>query len=742
MRATAGRPRGDRARPSPWISARRVPDGSAAARLPARALGGLLSGFGLGLGGDDPRPRGGSIVGRPPRKRARGSPGNDAHSILRFVEGVLQERYSCGDGRPKSKYGDDDFLGDELKCYFHFREDVLFQAEEAVLCSAFEMALTVMTQSDDAETCADLVDIDGSNDPKSVRSASAECPPRKSTGTATGGSSDGATKTALRIVDRVILIDRRERATRDRLRRAKMNNGFSTHSNNVTGRRKKYEHLLRPNEKGHTNKATRGMQSGALPETKSILEEKYPKQWEWLQRFRSRYVHVSQHEGMESEPRFSQRHVDENTCESSVMDEGFSSSGIPSAGVKEKQPGSNFVIVRRKTKAWDDISLSSDDEKNDEALGASHSITQGQNRTDGKPPMNNVALSQSEPKMAPATPASPSARTLSPRLKLDQEAHELRAALLDMPPGESSSTEVVRHMVDEIGILLGRYGELDGAAGISRCGDVLGGLDLTAADSTAEQSALAHRFPLNDSMVSSLAKAFLTDATGSLRAGAFLRSFVLPLVVEMNPVARALATGSNVEDQKGVKGKPAPRALTSLLTALARDRPMECTASVVVPSLALKKYMPSASSAAEDLFEPTRYQCELILRVLRGRDALSIPAINHLVEKVLPTNGETCGGMKWTENTMPILTTCLSRQPTLPEAAVATLADEVSRLLSPTSPQSTVKSMKLSTLFHALVTKYGSQLKSMGRVESLKNSATRLKTFMSKTILLSLKKLS
>ena len=29
--------------------------------------------------------------------------------------------------------------------------------------------------------------------------------------------------------------------------------------------------------------------------------------------------------------------------------------------------------------------------------------------------------------------------------------------------------------VDEIGNLLSRYGELDGAAGISRCGDVFGG---------------------------------------------------------------------------------------------------------------------------------------------------------------------------------------------------------------------------------------------------------------------------
>merc|ERR1712086_954495 len=92
------------------------------------------------------------------------------------------------------------------------------------------------------------------------------------------------------------------------------------------------------------------------------------------------------------------------------------------------------------------------------------------------------------------------------------------------------------------------------------------------------------------------------------------------------------------------------------------------------------------------------------------------------------------GGMQWTENTMPLLTACLNRQPILHNDVVARLAGEIIYHLSPTAPPSMLKSMKVSTLFHALVAKYGSQVKSTSLMESLKDSASRLKTFMSKTI--------
>ena len=107
----------------------------------------------------------------------------------------------------------------------------------------------------------------------------------------------------------------------------------------------------------------------------------------------------------------------------------------------------------------------------------------------------------------------------------------------------------------------------------------------------------------------------------------------------------------------------------------------------------------------------------------------------------------------WTESTMSLLTACLNRRPTLSHEVVAALADEVSRRLVPssndgatsvttTTTTTTTRSIQFSTLFHALVTKYRAQLKSVRRVEALLDSASRLGTFMSKSICLALKKLS
>ena len=179
---------------------------------------------------------------------------------------------------------------------------------------------------------------------------------------------------------------------------------------------------------------------------------------------------------------------------------------------------------------------------------------------------------------------------------------------------------------------------------------------------------------------------------------------------------------------------------------------MECVVSVLVPTLVLKKYLPSSTAAHESLFEPTRFQCELISRILKGRDGLSAAAITLFVEELLPTTEEiksslndtpqVRGGMKWTDNTMPLLSACLNRQPDLPDNVVSRLADEISYQLSSKASPSMVKSMKLSTLFHTFVTKYGAQVKSTGKVESLKDSCKLLKTFMSKTISMALKKIS
>ena len=107
------------------------------------------------------------------------------------------------------------------------------------------------------------------------------------------------------------------------------------------------------------------------------------------------------------------------------------------------------------------------------------------------------------------------------------------------------------------------------------------------------------------------------------------------------------------------------------------------------------------------------------------------------------STGESArGGMKWTDNSMSVLTACLNRHPILSDDVVSTLADEITFQLSQSKTTAVVKSMKFSSLFHAMVTKYGMQVKSSGKIDVLQDGASRLKTFMSKTIGLSLKKLS
>ena len=90
---------------------------------------------------------------------------------------------------------------------------------------------------------------------------------------------------------------------------------------------------------------------------------------------------------------------------------------------------------------------------------------------------------------------------------------------------------------------------------------------------------------------------------------------------------------------------------------------------------------------------------------------------------------------------MPLFTAALNRQPALSDDIVATLADHIAFHLSTNASPSLEKDMKFSTLFHAFVTKYGKQLSLVGKVVSLEECTTRLKTFMNKTIGTTLKKL-
>ncbi len=653
-----------------------------------------------------------------PRKRVKRSAiRNNLHSILRFVERVIHRRYD------KSNNGtideDETFLDFMSKGYFG-TEDASFQIEEDILSLAFEIALNAVAHLIHSDEIRDDCSGDGG----------VELPTKKevvSTVRGAQGSTDnnilrdGATRAALQLIDLVVDIDRQERKTLIGIQRRQQENNVNDRMTSylksnaaATDRRKKHEHLLRTKKCRESKKYTT-----TDMEVKSIMEEKYPVQWDWLCRWRKTW------NGNE-------------VGESSSISEK----------AEQVSLDNNIVILRRRFDVLDDISLSSDD--CDDEPGDKSTVPElDRNPTPSQSESNTVPTATCLKTVSDTekTISDTEQTRLTPLTILDHETRELRLTLLDMPPSESSSTEVIRHTMAELHALLLRYGELNGAEGIRRCGDIMGGILVIDDNQTNmertdnESTAGIDRFPLNEAMVSSLITAFLTDAMGALRAKAFLQSFVLPLMMEMRPSNGS----SSVGDQKAShnEGKPASRVLTSLMASLARDRPTECVLSIVVPTLLSRRQMPSIVTVPLASSEPTRFQCELISRILRGgKDSLSIHAIALLLKEVLLTT-EAEVGIMWTDNTMPVITTCLNRQPSLPDEVVVRLADEISLNLTSSSSRTTkANSMKFSTLFHTFVIKYGSQLKSVGKVESLKESSTRIMTFMSKTIAVSLKKLS
>jgi len=668
-----------------------------------------------------------SIIYKPSRKRAKHqTPNYHNNSILKFVDRIVHQRYTDNNNRLNCPHFA--FLQNELRSQFGTK-DIVFQAEEDIINLVFEIVISCIKQRVDC--------INKSNDTTNSSNSNILC--------------DGIVKTGLQIVDIIVQYDQNERVLRARLYQSR-NNKEDHPSLLIAGstdegrrsRRSKYEHLLEPKKKKKKKKKCKAKthNASAADNVKTCIEETFPEQYRWLCRFRSESKIQGTDEGTEElqQLHYSEKKKDDTNDLPSINNQG-----------KEVVGDGNFVIIRRRIETLDDISISStesDDEELDVEMEIADTGMQEQKDTSvsasSQPEETNRDTATSNTLITTSS-GDPS----SPFKKLDKETNNLRLTLVDMPASEASSVEVIRHTVDEIQKILYRYGEVDGANGISRCGEIFAGQHVldTSVDQASESS---QTFPISDAMVASLVKTFLTDAMGAIRAKAFLRSFVLPLMVEMNPTAKISSEGQ--QTAKSSKGKPASRVLTSLLTSLARDRPTECVVSVLVPTLVSQKYLPSSTAAHESHFEPTRFQCELISRILKGRDALSSTAISLFVEELLPTTEEiesslnntprVRGGMKWTDNTMPLLSACLSRQSDLPDNVVSRLADEISYQLSSKTSPSMVKSMKLSTLFHTFVTKYGTQVKSTGKVESLKDSCKLLKTFMSKTISMALKKIS
>ena len=603
-----------------------------------------------------------------PRSRKRPRSEMTNHSILLFVERVMYERFS-----PFER--NDGFINKEMKEYFGL-QDVSFQAEEDVLCLAFMISLraikhtlghqTVCGKSSEDDRIPDLI------------------------------PTTSAIDTAFRVIDFIIEINKQERIARVPSR----NNSVATRK--YMSKRQRYQHLLKDVQTCRDQPEKK--HNATLGQSISAIEEKYPNQWKWLECFRKKYNDQS---AMRSNSQT-------GSAKGSIPDTPDQQSRIEEQ-VMGAAPGNVQDIV-----AGQEISVNVDD-----TVSAAKSSTPGFEEIGKATGECDTGLEEdaesketSNDQTMQTGNLTGQSSAITPFDELDIKAHELRKSLISMSPSDLS--HAVDHVTVSIVNLLRRYGDLDGAAGIGRCGDIINGAKTLQ---HLDSDSLKKNFHVCDPLVSSVTKEFLTDATGALRAKEFLRSFVLPLMLDMNP--------NIIEQSSAGKGKPASRLMTSLLASLARDRPMECVESVLIPTLVPDNH-PS--------MEPNRFQCELIARVLKGKDALSLPAIALFLENMLPSNNAH-EGMAWTEQSMPLLSACLNRQPQLSDDIIALLVKRIEHCLSPSASVSMRKSMKLSTVFHVLVSKYNQQVKAIERVELLKEAAGNLKTFMGKTIATMLEKL-
>eukprot|EP00956_Cyclotella_meneghiniana_P017643 scaffold28932_cov72-Cyclotella_meneghiniana.AAC.2 len=600
------------------------------------------------------------------RPRAEIEIGNNHHAILLFIQRVLNERFSS---RCDSHY-----LDEQLKAHFGFH-DASFHAVEDIICSAFLVSLhairhCIRQQSSSSD------DFNLNNIPDTIQSTS-------------------VIDTALGIIHFVEILSKQERALRMPLVRGTTSDGNDTKQ--PMSKRQRYQHLLQ-NYEVTVDEANQDY-TKIVANTITVVEEKYPDHWEWMKCFRRKYN--SKQEGIDEPESVS-------TTQQSIEQEVNPFSGASEIVISSSEEDNNDKS--KDVEPGADKSTSCVDSIHEEAAGNSNVASEETGEKERERSADDTV--QSSEKVSETTPLD----------ELDKTAYQLRLSIMNMPPSDLSNA--VGHITKSIVFLLKQYGDLDGAAGVERCGEVInGGRVIEEPDSVSGKS----QFHLSDVLVSAVMKEYLTDATGALRAKAFLGSFVLPLILEMNTKNAAA---------QGAKDKPASRSVAALLSQLARDRPMECVESILIPVL-------TSCGNEGPSSEPNRFQCNLIDRILKGKDSLSLPAIALFLEKTLPSKKNTvsCGGMVWTEHSMPLVLTCLNRQPQLSNEVVALLADQVRHYLSPAVSESMEKNFRFSNIFQVLVTKYGTKLKAVDKIDHLKDAASRLKSFMSKQISTALSKL-
>ena len=302
-------------------------------------------------------------------------------------------------------------------------------------------------------------------------------------------------------------------------------------------------------------------------------------------------------------------------------------------------------------------------------------------------------------------------------MTIERTALDLRAELLDVPPGATSAD--IQTYADRISNLVRQAGTERGADGVAAIGSTLRGNATSSfsSNTTAESTAS----PLSDVLIQQLYKTCIDGSTSAIRIAAFIRSFILPL---------ALRLGTDAGDAGTKKKASAPsRILAATITSLTKERPLETVNALFIPMI-----VGCGQGSDTEETEPNQTQADLVSKAIKTgqlpEEAVSQFVVGLIEDKVTPP-------MIWNDSTMPVLTTLLSKRPSLSDEAVKMLAVLIGK-----KTKEHCKNSKFSTLFHTLVTKNGALVQQAGCVEELTASANELKTFMGKSIKTALKKLS
>mmetsp|Transcript_42425 Transcript_42425/g.128740 ORF Transcript_42425/g.128740 Transcript_42425/m.128740 type:complete len:599 (-) Transcript_42425:177-1973(-) len=343
----------------------------------------------------------------------------------------------------------------------------------------------------------------------------------------------------------------------------------------------------------------------------------------------------------------------------------------------------------------------------------------------------NLACDQSnrarEPRVTNEDTTGGLETNLSP---LDKSSVDLRTTLVNSMPGATQAE--INSLAERVADLIQQGGAQGGAAGVARIGNILNwGIDgeisrqfPSTLQAQVDDIADIACSPLTEELIASVSKKYINRGTSAIRSSAYIRCFVVPLLFDLD------------------ESKPVPRTLMSTISWLARERAAETFSSLLIPVLcpSVEVEKTKRGVSANDTPAPIKALCDLAGRVVKPtkeKEAVAV-LLSGLVlgESCSVLDGSRSGRMVWTDDSMPVMTACINKRACLSDATVAELSRQIQVLVSRLS-----KSMKFSALFHAFVTKYGHQLRTLSVVDELSQSAERLQTFMGKTIISVLKKL-